>query len=175
MEPDPISPTYSFYPYILNTTEQLKTSYCEEPDLIGRENCLAGVLDGSDLAPSKSQNDTFSHNVPTSELGNPSGNLLSTQEVIPLTPDILYCDYCTALFKGRYKKGNLVRHKRTQHGGEHGTEIEYACEEEGCHHTFKRKDARLKHYRTHHPKLTSGPAQTRRKVDYAEGQVVTNS
>jgi hypothetical protein len=163
-ERDPTFPTYSFNPSILNTTEQLKFSHCEGPDPIGRKNRLAGVLGGSDLVPSKSQNDTFSHSVPTFELGNPSGNSLSTQEVDSLSPNTLYCDVmdCSASFSGRYRKGNLARHKKNQHGGEEGSAIELPCENKGCDHAFKRKDARLKHYRTHHPDSTVGPAHPRR-------------
>jgi hypothetical protein len=123
-----------------------------------------GQPGGSIFGPSRSQNNTFSHNVPTSELGNPSGNSLSTQEVVPSTPNIFYCDVCSAEFKGQYAVGNLGRHKKTYHGGEHGTGIEFACEEEGCDSTFKRRDARLKHYRHHHPKRTKGPAQSRKLI-----------
>jgi hypothetical protein len=175
MERDPTFPTYSFNPSILNTTEQLEFSYCEGPDPIGRENRLAGVLGGSDLVPSKAQNDTFSYSVPTSEFGNPSGNSLSTQEVIPLIPDILYCDDCSRPFKGYWRKGNLVRHKDTQHGGEHRTNIAFPCEVEGCDRTYRRTDARLKHYRRRHRNLAMGPVQLRRKLDYAERRVITNT
>jgi hypothetical protein len=31
------------------------------------------------------------------------------------------------------------------------------CESLGCNRVFKRKDARLKHYRKHHPELASDP------------------
>jgi hypothetical protein len=90
--------------------------------------------------------------------------LLSTQPTANPTPTELYCDVsgCAAPFSGRYAKGNLARHKKYQHTNEHA-DIEFPCEEAGCDSTFKRKDARLKHYRMHHPEFTTGPAQPRKR------------
>jgi uncharacterized Zn-finger protein len=59
-------------------------------------------------------------------------------------------DDCGARFTGRYRKGNYARHRRQYHGG-HPASI--SCEEPDCQKSFKRKDARLKHYRKHHPQL----------------------
>ncbi|KAI8936496.1 hypothetical protein NX059_006901 [Plenodomus lindquistii] len=75
-------------------------------------------------------------------------------------PDILVCDNCGTQFRGIYRKGNLARHARLKHKGE--TETVYVCEECPNERTFKRKDARLKHYRKHHPYLNKEPARSRR-------------
>jgi hypothetical protein len=71
----------------------------------------------------------------------------------PDTPDVLCCDEldCAASFTGRYRKGNLARHKRLTHKGHEP----YLCESARCGRSFKRQDARLKHYRKHHPRLSA--------------------
>jgi uncharacterized Zn-finger protein len=72
----------------------------------------------------------------------------------------LHCaaEGCTTIFRGRYRKGNLARHKRHYHSGPRV----YICEDEGCDRVFRRQDARIKHYRKYHPHLTSGPAFSRK-------------
>jgi hypothetical protein len=71
----------------------------------------------------------------------------------PDTPEVLYCDEldCVTPFNGKYRKGNLARHKRLIH-----RRCEpYVCESDGCERSFKRQDARLKHHRRHHPLLAA--------------------
>jgi hypothetical protein len=67
------------------------------------------------------------------------------------TPHEVDCDVigCTVSFRGLYAKGNLARHKRHYHNGPRV----YVCADELCDRVFKRQDARLKHYRKHHPIL----------------------
>jgi hypothetical protein len=67
-------------------------------------------------------------------------------------PNLLVCDAggCGSRFTGRYRKGNYARHRRQYHGTPLAS---ISCEEPDCLKTFKRKDARLKHYRKHHPLL----------------------
>lgn len=67
-------------------------------------------------------------------------------------PEMLPCheEGCSAVFHGRYGKGNLARHMRLRHRV--GTRL-YICEEAHCDRCFNRSDARLKHYRKHHPYL----------------------
>jgi hypothetical protein len=75
-------------------------------------------------------------------------------------PAALYCseEGCDAVFSGAYRRGNLARHKRSIHRGLPGT---YLCEVLGCHRSFNRSDARLKHYRKHHPELSPRPIELR--------------
>lgn len=61
------------------------------------------------------------------------------------------CEYCGIRFCGRYAAGNLRRHQRTKHSVAGRKEFE--CKEPGCNRMFLRTDARLKHYRRHHPEL----------------------
>lgn len=67
-------------------------------------------------------------------------------------PEALSCHAkgCSVIFQGQYRKGNLARHIRLQHRGGNGA---YPCEDTHCSRSFKRSDARLKHYRKHHPYL----------------------
>ncbi|KAF2661349.1 hypothetical protein K491DRAFT_450626 [Lophiostoma macrostomum CBS 122681] len=65
---------------------------------------------------------------------------------------------CQVPFFGKYAKGNCARHRRQFHGL--GTNM-VVCEETGCERTFKRKDARLKHYRKHHPHRAGALVQRR--------------
>jgi hypothetical protein len=69
------------------------------------------------------------------------------------TSDVLYCNEngCAASSTGSYRKGNLARHKRLIHSRHEP----YLCESAGCGRSFKRQDARLKHYRKHHPRLSA--------------------
>jgi hypothetical protein len=68
-------------------------------------------------------------------------------------PDILYCDQaeCSSFFTGIYRRGNLGRHRRQQHKY---VKL-YVCDDNTCAREFKRSDARVKHYRKHHPELAS--------------------
>ncbi|KAH7085725.1 hypothetical protein BKA63DRAFT_25279 [Paraphoma chrysanthemicola] len=67
-------------------------------------------------------------------------------------PDVLLCEEggCQAMYSGKYRRGTLLRHMRLKHGLE---EREYPCEQLRCEKSFKRQDARLKHYRKHHRHL----------------------
>jgi len=69
------------------------------------------------------------------------------------TSDVLGCPDCPAQFKGIYRQGNYGRHKRQKH---RGPPILFSCANSGCDKTFKRADARVKHYRRHHPELLQG-------------------
>jgi hypothetical protein len=71
---------------------------------------------------------------------------------------------CNADFRGTYARGNLGRHKRLKHGSHQGDgPRKYDCEEPGCAKSYKRQDARVKHYRKHHHHLAPGPALSRKK------------
>jgi uncharacterized Zn-finger protein len=76
-------------------------------------------------------------------------------------PDTLCCDAdnCSAVFTGQYRNGNLNRHRRLKHRGE-DTAV-YRCIAEHCSRIFLRQDARLKHYRRHHPSLAPRPITLR--------------
>jgi hypothetical protein len=69
-----------------------------------------------------------------------------------ISGDSLRCPHsgCTSEFHGTYRRGNLARHCRLKHKGKI---VHYKCEAEACMSVFKRQDARLKHYRKHHPGL----------------------
>jgi hypothetical protein len=71
----------------------------------------------------------------------------------PDDPNVMYCDEpgCGIFFSGNYRKGNLARHKRLTHKRLQP----YVCESAGCGKSFRRQDARLKHYRRHHPILAA--------------------
>ena len=71
-----------------------------------------------------------------------------------LSDAVLSCPFegCSALFSGRYRSGNLGRHRRQQHKN---SVAPYRCEASGCMKSFVRTDARLKHYRRSHPELAS--------------------
>jgi len=86
---------------------------------------------------------------------SPTPSITSVSSI--LTPDPLHCALCSASFTGDYRKGNLSRHMRLKHGDD---DRKYNCE--GCRKVFKRQDARLKHYRKHHPELSSGPPNPRK-------------
>jgi hypothetical protein len=93
--------------------------------------------------------------VPSSVAGSQSDNsdLASERD-----PEILQCSTCEATFKGRYRKGNLTRHRRHHHGS---NETVFPCEMASCTRMFKRQDARLKHYRRHHPQSGQIPSTRR--------------
>ena len=75
------------------------------------------------------------------------------------TPGCISCRVCNTNFNGQYSKGNLARHRRLKHGGLEG---KYSCEGLDCVKTFRRPDARLKHYRKHHPELDFSPFRARK-------------
>jgi hypothetical protein len=68
-------------------------------------------------------------------------------------PYVLYCETigCPAFFTGVHRRGNLGRHTRQQHK----SGKLYVCKDDTCAREFKRSDARVKHYRKHHPELAS--------------------
>ncbi|KAF2131480.1 hypothetical protein P153DRAFT_383581 [Dothidotthia symphoricarpi CBS 119687] len=90
------------------------------------------------------------------------------------TPAHLPCEVCKTVFTGQYRKGNLNRHKRHKHKE---AEAEYPCEDDNCAKTFKRMDARIKHYRRQHRHLAVGPcirrtvSSPRRSIDVTGGRI----
>jgi len=71
---------------------------------------------------------------------------------------------CRATFQGSYAKGSLARHRRLKHGSHQNRDSrDYDCEEPGCSKSYRRQDARLKHYRKVHRHLAPGPALSRTK------------
>ncbi|KAJ8110723.1 hypothetical protein OPT61_g6506 [Boeremia exigua] len=76
--------------------------------------------------------------------------------------ETLRCTDCDAVFQGNYRKGNLARHCRLTHKGKK----EYLCQSPDCHQAFRRSDARLKHYRKHHPDLAPLPIERRHQRRY---------
>lgn len=75
-------------------------------------------------------------------------------------PDTVYCEMCNVPFQGNYRKGSYARHMRLKHHNNAPTA--YICNHCSPPKTFKRQDARLKHYRKHHPDLGVEPARPRR-------------
>ncbi|KAH9865459.1 hypothetical protein J1614_009043 [Plenodomus biglobosus] len=75
-------------------------------------------------------------------------------------PDTVYCGLCNIPFQGAYRKGSYARHMRLKHNN--NTPTAYFCEYCSSPKPFKRQDARLKHYRKHHPDLGVKPARPRR-------------
>jgi uncharacterized C2H2 Zn-finger protein len=76
----------------------------------------------------------------------------SSEPSLPEAQEVLLCELCDASFVGNHRRGNLGRHKRLKH-----VSVEFPCEEGRCERIFRRKDARLKHYRKHHPWMAGGP------------------
>ncbi|KAH7095376.1 hypothetical protein FB567DRAFT_512478 [Paraphoma chrysanthemicola] len=70
--------------------------------------------------------------------------------------DVLVCPVleCEVRFSGQYGRGNLHRHVRLKHGAQ---ERSYPCGQEDCQKSFKRQDARLKHWRRRHPGPHTAP------------------
>jgi len=73
---------------------------------------------------------------------------------------------CNAIFRGLYARGNLARHKRLYHNGPRV----YVCEDEECDRVFRRQDARLKHYRKHHPSLARPAVPRNNRTMPIEGE-----
>lgn len=88
----------------------------------------------------------------------PSPTSLMDGNISKSPPDTLVChtSQCASQFTGPYRKSNLDRHLREVHGGV------YPCEELGCSNVFEWQNARMKHYRIHHPRLYSAPAVSRK-------------
>jgi hypothetical protein len=83
-------------------------------------------------------------------------DLDATSDILDLgsegVPEMLVCSMCNTIFRGKYRKGNLARHENIKHHS--ANSAMYFCKENSCRKGFKRPDARLKHYRRHHPELT---------------------
>mgnify|MGYP001940389485 CR=1 FL=1 len=70
---------------------------------------------------------------------------------------------CSASYSGVHARGNLRRHRRvTGHGVGQPQEKVYPCEVTACGKSYKRQDARLRHYRVYHKDLAR-PAMARGK------------
>jgi hypothetical protein len=59
---------------------------------------------------------------------------------------VVRCNECNTPFTGVYRGRNLTRHVKTMHE-------RIPCQCVQCHRTFRRSDARTKHYRRCHPEL----------------------
>ncbi|KAF2632224.1 hypothetical protein BU25DRAFT_144460 [Macroventuria anomochaeta] len=77
----------------------------------------------------------------------------STTASTPSAPDTIQCRVCGKEYSGKFRVGNLARHKRYKHNGA----VVLGCLDRSCNKVFKRQDARLKHVRKHHPELASDP------------------
>ncbi|KAF2472158.1 uncharacterized protein BDR25DRAFT_313335 [Lindgomyces ingoldianus] len=98
--------------------------------------------------------------VPHTQASSSVHSSSAASEPVPMSPSfpgLLFCEVegCRKKFNGIYRKGNLARHRKTQHGGAFGSKRTFPCEEDYCKKDFCRKDSRLKHYRTHHPRLAT--------------------
>jgi hypothetical protein len=78
-----------------------------------------------------------------------STDLSVSSESVPAS---LPCPQCEATFQGEYRKGNLLRHKRREHG--HPGPLSFPCKEPRCGKIYKRPDALRKHERDRHRKPT---------------------
>jgi hypothetical protein len=92
--------------------------------------------------------------------GSDNYSRASSPSLASETLETLSCQDCDKTFRGDYRKGNLGRHRRTQHCG--GQLHVFACEDLQCQRRFRRKDALLKHYRRRHPELSGGPILSRK-------------
>lgn len=94
-----------------------------------------------------------------SKLSAPSPNTSNSRSSTPGSPnsfstaDVVRCDVCPIEYRGKHRRSTLSRHKRLKHSG--NADTKYECEQYGCNRVFKRQDARLKHYRSHHPHLAN--------------------
>ncbi|KAF2632222.1 hypothetical protein BU25DRAFT_417948 [Macroventuria anomochaeta] len=106
---------------------------------------VSGYANEQDLLPIPSSEP------PTSDASSPMSITSPRVPTSPSIPPTLYCNEvnCAAEFNGIYRQGNIARHKRLLHQGHAG----YMCEVQSCSRNFRRQDARLKHYRKHHPEL----------------------
>ncbi|KAF2002950.1 hypothetical protein P154DRAFT_573760 [Amniculicola lignicola CBS 123094] len=120
-----------------------------------------GIGHDSPAYPPSEQDSHLS--IPQDDENVPGSPASSVQE----TSDTLTCriEGCGAQFTGNHRKGNLARHRRTQHGRGDHSPVVFDCE--GCTRMFRRKDARLKHYRTHHIELVTGGPVPRKYPPYS--------
>lgn len=72
---------------------------------------------------------------------------------IQFVESLVQCSVCSTEYRGKYRTGNLARHKRHKHKGE----VLLVCLDQDCNKVFKRQDARLKHIRKHHTELAAAP------------------
>lgn len=71
--------------------------------------------------------------------------------------DIVQCPECGQIFTGRYGRGNLGRHARTQHSDPSIDRSSCVCRI--CHKDFRRQDARVKHEWTRHKLEDAKPSR----------------
>ncbi|KAH6638441.1 hypothetical protein C7974DRAFT_289960, partial [Boeremia exigua] len=71
--------------------------------------------------------------------------------------DVLTCSYCEGQFQGEWRKRNLSRHVKIQHGDNKPIE----CDAPGCERSYKRSDALKVHLRKEHPDIAP-PFQPRK-------------
>jgi hypothetical protein len=121
-----------------------------------------GILDKTKILhlPTSSESDkgTSRYGLPTPVNPSACGKSSSTSSTgSSSVPDALVCHVCEddMQYAGKYRIGNLHRHMRLKHGID-GKEREYPCKAHDCPKTYRRQDARLKHYRKMHPELCSG-------------------
>ncbi|KAF1941785.1 hypothetical protein EJ02DRAFT_466234 [Clathrospora elynae] len=106
------------------------------------------------------------HNDTTSAFGSPSPALPYENSTPTGTDNTFLCGIgrCSQGFTGVYGSGNRQRHWRLKHGPSQGTEeTAYPCEHPGCVKSYKRQDARLKHYRKQHAYLAPGKPRSRKQ------------
>jgi uncharacterized Zn-finger protein len=90
-----------------------------------------------------------------------SSGLQSAIPAFSTGPGVMACTSCTTVFRGAYARGNYRRHRRQKHMDHH---LGHVCEVSSCSKHFKRGDARLKHYRRHHPHLINAPESRNDRV-----------
>ena len=90
---------------------------------------------------------------------SPSPSVKSSTSISE-TNTTLSCEHCSMEFSGLYARGNFARHRRHKHNSPRV----FTCEDEDCDRVFRRQDARLKHYRKHHPHLASVRLLLRKEV-----------
>ena len=90
---------------------------------------------------------SFGHTWPVARRAPTLTEMLSSVHTLSKT---VRCESCSAEFRGPYARGNYGRHRRQKHPVHRGM---LECEAPSCTKVFLRVDARLKHYRRHHPEL----------------------
>lgn len=83
----------------------------------------------------------------------------------------LECPECGQSYHGPHRRGTMHRHMRLRHASR-GSDKDYFCEAKHCGKSFRRQDARLKHYRKQHPELGTPPAMLRGPVHTASSEAV---
>jgi uncharacterized Zn-finger protein len=87
----------------------------------------------------------------TSSPSSISATTSSTSKASSLVSDslqALHCDQCNTPFTGRFREGNLARHKRHRHGQKY-----HPCLDPLCNKVYKRSDALRKHCIKSHPQF----------------------